>query len=82
MIIKTWQMMKRGIVMISYKPLWKLLIEKDLNKLDLCTLVGISPTTVAKMSKNKYTSLEILDRICIVLGCPIEDVIKVEKTAV
>lgn len=40
--------------------------------------VGFSTSTLAKMSKNEYVSLEIIDNICLFLGCEIEDVVKIE----
>lgn len=66
--------------MISYKPLFRLLFEKEITKTELRKAVGIAPTTLAKLSKNEYVSLEIIDRICTHLNCKIEDVIEhVEK---
>lgn len=48
----------------SYKPLWKLLIEHEISKTELRNEIGISPATLAKLSKNEYVSLEVIDRIC------------------
>lgn len=66
--------------MISYKPLFKLLLEKDMTKTQLRTKVGFSTSTLAKMSKNEYVSLEIIDNICIFLDCKIEEVIEIKKS--
>lgn len=66
--------------MISYKPLFKLLLEKDMTKTQLRTAIGFSPSTLAKMSKDEYISLEIIDKICIFLNCKIEEVIEVKKS--
>ena len=64
---------------ISYNPLWKTLIDKGIkNKTELIEMTGISSGTLAKMSKNEYVSLEIIDNICLFLGCKIEDVVKIE----
>mgnify|MGYP002547191621 CR=1 FL=1 len=63
--------------MVSYDPLWKLLIDKKMKKLDLCDEVGISTSTLAKMGKNEYVALQILDKICCSLKCNIEDVISI-----
>lgn len=63
--------------MISYDPLWKLLIDKKMKKLDLCTEAGIATSTLAKMSKNLYVSLEVLDRLCLALHCHIQDVVEI-----
>ena len=61
--------------MFSYKPLLHTMIEKDITKTQLCRMLGCSKATIAKISKNEYVSMEILDQICILLNCRIEDVI-------
>lgn len=63
--------------MVSYDPLWKLLIDKKMNKLDLCKETGISTATLAKMGKDEYVALKILDKICCSLNCNVEDVITI-----
>lgn len=73
---------KRGkevICIINYKPLFKLLLEKDMTKTQLRESVGFSTSTLAKMSKNEYVSLEIIDSICLFLDCKIENVVKIER---
>jgi len=61
---------------ISYKPLWKLLIDKGLKKTDLVSMANISPTTLAKLSKNKSIDGTTLERICAALQCQPGDVIE------
>lgn len=63
--------------MISYKPLFRLLLEKDMTKTQLRETVGFSTVTLAKISKNEYISLEIIEKICKHLNCKIEDVIEI-----
>jgi DNA-binding Xre family transcriptional regulator len=63
--------------MVSYDPLWKLLIDKKMNKLDLCKEIGISTATLAKMGKDEYVALKIVDKICCSLQCNIEDVVSI-----
>ena len=63
--------------MVSYKPLWITLLQKDMTKTELRTLAGFSTATLAKMSKNEYVAMERIDRICQVLGCGIADVIEI-----
>lgn len=63
--------------MISYKPLFKLLLEKGLTKTQLRIALGFSSRTLAKMSKGEYISLEIIDKICVYLNCRIEDVVEI-----
>lgn len=61
---------------ISYKPLWKLLIDRDMTKKALMQETGISKSTVDKMSRGEKVSLEIIDRICKQLDCNISEVIE------
>ncbi len=62
--------------MFSYKPLLHTLIEKNMTKSQLGQMLGCSKSTLAKISKDEYVSLEILDKICTLLNCKIEDVIR------
>lgn len=62
---------------VSYKKLWKLLIDKDMKKGDLCARAGISSASVTKMGKNGYVTTEILDKICNALGCKVEDILEI-----
>jgi hypothetical protein len=64
---------------VSYKKLWKILIDKNINKTTLRDKVKISNQTLSKLSKNQYVSLEILERICISLDCNIEDIVEFLK---
>lgn len=59
---------------VSYKKLWKLLIDKDMKKKDLQALAGISWASIAKLSKGKTVSMEVLMKICKVLECNIGDI--------
>ena len=63
--------------MISYKPLFKLLIDRDLKKTDLKILINMHPTTLAKLSKNEYVSLKIIDELCLYFKVPIEEILEV-----
>lgn len=65
--------------MISYNPLWKTLIDKNMKKMDLVKLVGISNGTLAKLGKNESVSLSVIDKICIALGCDINDVVEIKS---
>lgn len=62
--------------MFNYKPLWKTLIEKDMNKTQLLNKIKCSSSTITTMGKNEYISMAVLDRICNELNCNIEDVIE------
>lgn len=61
---------------VSYKKLWKLLIDKNMNKTDLRTATGISTTTLAKLGKDENVSTEILAKICKVLECDVGDIME------
>jgi len=61
---------------ISYKPLWILLVKKDMKKKDLMKAAKLSPTIVARMSKNKPIDGTTLERICAALQCQPGDVIE------
>lgn len=60
----------------SYKPLWKLLIDKDMSKKQLMEATGISKSTMDKMARSEQVSLDVLDRICNFFDCSIEDIIE------
>lgn len=57
-----------------YNKLWKILIDRKMKKTDLIELAGVSTTTLAKLSKDEYVSMEILYRICKSLNCNIGDI--------
>ena len=62
---------------VSYKKLWKMLIDHNMNKRELAKNAKMSPNTIAKMGKNETVSLDILVRICAVLQCDIGDIVEV-----
>ena len=64
---------------ISYNGLWKLLIDKNLKKVDLIERIEISSSTIAKMTKNEAVSLRVLEKICRELDCDFGDIIHYVK---
>ena len=62
---------------VCYKRLWKLLIDKDMKKKDLCEKAGISPASITKMGRNGYVTTAVLQNICLALGCQIGDVMEI-----
>ena len=62
--------------MFSYTPLFTLLVQKGMTKTQLREAIGIATGTLAKLSKDEYVAMEVLDKICTYLDCNIEDVIK------
>lgn len=61
---------------ISYKPLWKLLIDREMKKKDLCQVAGISPASVTKMGKGGHVTTETLEKICLALDCSVNDIVE------
>ena len=62
---------------VSYKKLWKLLIDKDMKKKELCTKAGISTSSLTKMGNNGHVTTEVLAKICTALGCTVDDIMEV-----
>ena len=61
---------------VSYKKLWKLLIDRDMRKKDLCVAAGISHASVAKLGKNENVTMDVLVKICEALQCDIGDIVE------
>lgn len=64
----------------SYKKLFKLLIDKDLKKKDLCDLANISTSSVTKLCKDQHVNTEILEKIWDALECDVSDIVEVIQT--
>lgn len=62
---------------ISYKKLWKLLIDRDMKKKDLAELSGISSASIAKLGRNENVNTDILLKICVALKCDISDIMEI-----
>jgi len=62
---------------ISYKKLWKMLIDREMKKKDLAELAGISTTSIAKLGKNE--NVNILLKICRALKCDISEIMEIER---
>ena len=63
----------------SYKKLWKMLIDRDMNRKDLRRITGISSTAIAKMGKCENVNTDILLRICVALKCDIAEIMELEN---
>ncbi len=61
---------------VSYKKLWKLLIDKDLKKKDLSRVADIGSSTIAKMNRGEHVSMDILLKICNAFQCDFGDIIE------
>ncbi len=64
---------------ITYKRLFKLLIDKDMKKKDLCEVANISTTSVTKLKNNQNVNTEIIEKICSALDCDVEDIMEYER---
>lgn len=62
---------------ISYKNLWKLLIDRDMKKKDLQKLASISAASITKLGKNENVNTEIIAKICTALKCDVSDIMEV-----
>lgn len=65
-------------VKVNYKPLWRMLVEKEMTKAELRKHTHIAPSTFTKMKNNQQVSLDILARISIELECGINDIVEIE----
>ena len=65
---------------ISYKKLWHLLIDKNMNKGDLQRIARISSTSIAKLSKGDNLQTEVLVKICAALNCDTSDIMEFEPS--
>ena len=70
-----------GFMAISYKKLWKLLIDKDMKKKDLQEAAGVSSALIAKMGRNQNVSTDSLVKICTALRCDIGDIMEIVPTS-
>ena len=68
---------KVTFVGVSYKKLWKLLIDKEMNKTDLRLATGASSATIARLTRNESVSMDVLIRICDILKCNVGDIMDV-----
>lgn len=66
---------------VSYKKLWKLLIDRDMKKKDLQLATGLSSTTIAKLSNHENVSMDVLIKVCTILGVDIGDIMELVPNA-
>lgn len=68
----------RGVNMaISYKRLFKMLIDRDMKKKDFGELVGISSNTVSKLANNENVTMEIIEKICVNMKCTVDEIVEI-----
>ena len=64
---------------VSYKKLWKLLIDKDMNKTDLRLAIGASSSTFSKLVHGEFISGDLTGRICEALDCNVGDIMDIVR---
>lgn len=66
-------------MIMSYKKLWKLLIDKEMSKMNLKEKAGVSAASIAKLGKGENITTDVLLKICGALDCNISDIMEIEK---
>ena len=70
-------MARKGIIMaIRYNKLWKKLIDENMMKVDLRDQAGITTNALAKLGKNEHVSTQVLEKVCNVLHCELQDIME------
>ena len=64
---------------VSYKKLWKILIDKNLKKTDLIKEAGVTSNIIARMGNNQYIAMESLEKICKALKCDVGDIVSFDE---
>ena len=65
---------------VSYKKLWKLLIDRELKKKDLREMSGVSPATLSKLGRNETVNGEVIVKICTALHCDVGDIMEITES--
>lgn len=63
---------------ISYKKLWKLLIDREIKKKELCRLAGVSHSSMAKLGRGENITTDVLLKICVALSCDLSDIMEID----
>lgn len=64
---------------VNYKPLWKMLIDRDVSKQQLREMTSIARSTMVKMANNEYVAMDVLVRICVAMDCGMDDIVEIER---
>lgn len=64
---------------VNYKPLWKMLIDREVSKQQLREKTSVARSTMVKMANNEYVSMDVLVRICLAMDCGIDDIVEIER---
>lgn len=71
--------MTAGRTKVNYKPLWKMLIDRDISKQQLREMTSIARSTMMKMTNNEYVAMDVLVRICVAMDCGMDDIVEIER---
>ncbi len=63
---------------VSYNRLWKMLIDKNMKRIEMQYLTGISGNILARMGKNQYVSMETIEKICKKLDCTVDEMLELQ----
>ena len=69
--------MEEFVLSRSYNKLWKLMIDKKINKTQLCKAAGITTNAMAKLGRNETVTQETLEKICVALNCTLDDIVEI-----
>lgn len=73
------EIIRRKIMKLNYNGLWKILIDKKMNKTDLKDTLGLSPSTISKMTKGENVSIEIIKKIAMEFNVDIGDIVSLDR---
>ena len=71
------QLLEEFVLSRSYNKLWKLMIDKKINKTQLCKAAGITTNAMAKLGRDETVTLETLEKICVYFGCTLDDIVEI-----
>ena len=69
--------MEEFVLSRSYNKLWKLMIDKKINKTQLCKAAGITTNAMAKLGRDETVTQETLEKICVALNCTLDDIVEI-----
>ena len=71
------QLLEEFVLSRSYNKLWKLMIDKKINKTQLCKAAGITTNAMAKLGRDETVTQETLEKICVALSCTLDDIVEI-----
>ena len=71
------QLLEEFVLTRSYNKLWKLMIDKKINKTQLCKAAGITTNAMAKLGRDETVTQETLEKICVALNCTLDDIVEI-----